>query len=106
MKLKHENKELELIECKSFFSRFKGFMFKKNINNALVFNKCNSIHTFFMKENIDVIMCDKNNTVLYSYQDLKKNKVILPKKRVYKVYETPSKYFNIKINDVMKVSDE
>ena len=105
MKLKHNNKEIELIECKSFFSRFKGFMLKKNITNALVFNKCNSIHTFFMKENIDVIMCDKKNNVLYFYQNLKKNKIILPKKNVYKVFETPNKYFNIKINDIMKVSD-
>ena len=33
------------------------------------------------------------------------NKIILPKKNVYKVYETPPKYFNIKINDKMKVSE-
>lgn len=105
MKLIYKNKEIHLTECKSFYTRLMGFMFKKNIKNALLFNKCNSIHTFFMKENIDVIMCDKNNNILYFYKNLKKNKIILPKKKVYKVYETPSNYFEIKINDQLKVSD-
>lgn len=105
MKLIYENKEIKLIECKSFFKRLMGFMFKKNINHALLFNKCNSIHTFFMKENIDVIMCDKENNILYFYKKLTKNKIILPKKNVYKIYETPSEYFDIKINTKMKVSD-
>jgi len=106
MKLIYENKELNLIECKTFFSRFLGFMFKKNINYSLLFNNCNSIHTFFMKENIDVIMCDKDNKILYFYKNLAKNKIILPKKNVYKVYETPNNYFNIKINTKMKVSEK
>ena len=74
------NKEIEIYECKTFYSRLKGFMFSKVIDKALLFNKCNSIHTFFMKKNIDVIMCDKNNTILYYYYDLGKNKIILPKK--------------------------
>jgi len=105
MKLIYENKEIKLIECKSFYSRLMGFMFKKNINNALLFNKCNSIHTFFMKENIDVIMCDKDNNILWFYKNFKKGKVILPKKNVYKVYETPAGFFDIKLNTKMKVSD-
>ena len=103
MKLVYKEKEIELIDCVSFYSRLKGFMFKKNINNALLFNKCNSIHTFFMKENIDVIMCDKDNNILYFYKDLKKNKIILPKKKAYKVIETPSNYFDIKKNTKIKI---
>ena len=54
-----------------------------------------------MKENIDVIMCDNDNKVLYFYSNLSKNKVILPKKGVRKVFETPSEYFDIKINERM-----
>lgn len=105
MKLIYDKKEIKLYECKTFYDRLMGFMFKKNINYALVFNKCNSIHTFFMKENIDVIMCDKENNILYFYKDLKKNKIILPKKNVYKVYETPCNYFNIKTNTTIKESE-
>jgi uncharacterized membrane protein (UPF0127 family) len=101
MKLVFKNKDLELKECKSFSSRLFGFMFKKNINSGLLFDKCDSIHTFFMKENIDVIMCDKNNTILFFYKDLPKNKIIWPKKGVNKVFETPSGYFDIEIGKKM-----
>ena len=76
-------------------------MFSKEIKYALLFNKCNSIHTFFMKCNIDVIMCDKDNNILYYVKDLAKNKVILPKKGVKKIFETPSNYFDIEIGKKM-----
>jgi uncharacterized protein len=82
-----------------------GFMGKKNIDIALMFNKCNSIHTFFMKENIDVIMCDNNNKILFYYKDLQKNKIILPKKNVKKVFETPRLYFNIKLGEYLEVKE-
>ena len=78
-------------------------MCKKNINYALLFNHCNSIHTFFMKENIDVILCDKDNNILYYYNNLSRNKVILPKKNVSKVYELPVNYFDIKVKDKLEV---
>ena len=51
-------------------------MFKRNINYALLFEHCNSIHTFFMKENIDIIGLDENNEVIYKYENLPKNKII------------------------------
>lgn len=103
LKLIHNNKEINLKECKSFYSRFKGFMGKKNINESLLFDHCNSIHTFFMCENIDVIMCNNDNIILYYYKNLGKNKIILPKKGVKKVYETPANYFKIQINDKLEV---
>lgn len=103
MKLVYKNKDIDLYECKNFFSRLKGFMFTKNIDKALLFDRCNSIHTFFMKENIDVIMCDKDNRVLFFYRDLSRNKIILPKKGVTKVFETPSNYFDIVINEKVMI---
>ena len=103
MKLVYKNKDIDLYECKNFFSKLKGFMFTKNIDKALLFDRCNSIHTFFMKENIDVIMCDKDNRVLFFYKDLSRNKIILPKKGVTKVFETPSNYFDIVINEKVMI---
>ena len=102
MELKYDDKSIYLIECKSFFSRLIDFMFKKKINYALLFNKCNSIHTFFMKSNIDVIMCNKDNKILYYYNNFKKNKIIWPKKNVSKVIELPVDYFDIKIGNEIK----
>ena len=58
---------------------------------------------FRSKENIDVIMCDKDNRVLFFYKDLSRNKIILPKKGVTKVFETPSNYFDIVINEKVMI---
>ena len=98
MNLIYKNKIIELKNCNTFFSRLLGFMFKKEIKCALLFNNCNSIHTFFMKSNIDVIMCSKDNQILYYYKNLPKNRIILPKKNVYKTIELPVNFFDIKMN--------
>ena len=90
MKLIYNDKEIKIKECRSFISRLKGFMFNDNIDHALLFNHCNSIHTFFMITNIDVIMTDKENNVLFIFENVKPWKVILPKKNVFNVYELPS----------------
>ena len=103
MKLIYQNKSINITECTTFFERFKGFMFKKNIDKALLFNHCNSIHTFFMKEPIDVIMCNKENIILYYYKNLKKNKIILPKHGVSKTIELPVNYFNFKIEEGIEI---
>ena len=102
MKLIYNNKDIDLYECKSFYSRLRGFMFSKVIDKALLFNRCNSIHTFFMKKNIDVIMCDRDNKIIYYYHNLGKNKVILPKKNVYRTIELPVDYFKVNIGDKIK----
>ena len=98
MTLYVNGKNIEIIECKTFYKRLKGFMFTKSkINYGLLFNRCSSIHTFFMFQPIDVILLDKNNNIIKTYEKLEKNKIILPKKNVYKVLELPIntiKYIN------------
>lgn len=103
MKLVYNNNDIDIINCDTFFSRLKGFMFSNKIEHALLFENCNSIHTFFMRNNIDVIMCDKNDNILYYYKNLGKNKIILPKKNVYKTIELPTDYFDIKINTKIRI---
>ncbi len=85
-----DQKKIKVYSCKTFYSRFIGLMFKENFNYCLQFEKCRSIHTFFMKTKIDVIMTDINNNVLYIYKNLKPWKIILPKKNVYTTYELPA----------------
>ncbi|MCI6266635.1 MAG: DUF192 domain-containing protein [Erysipelotrichaceae bacterium] len=103
MKLRYQDREIELVECRSFFSRFRGFMMKKNIHYALLFCHCNSIHTFFMREAIDVVFCDENNIVLYYYKNLKPNRVVWPKRGATRVYELPIHYFDIEIDGKLEV---
>ncbi len=95
--------KINYVEAISFKDRFIGLMGKKNIDYCLVFPKCNSIHTFFMKEEIDVVMTDKNLKVLYIKKNMKKNRIILPKKKVYYTFEYPNNFVkDIKKGDILK----
>ena len=86
-------------EANTFIKKLKGLMFIKKFNYILKF-KTNGIHTFFMKINIDVILTDKEDKILYIYRNLKPNKIILPKRKVKYTYEMPVNYIkNIKIGD-------
>lgn len=76
MTLTTNNCTYNIITATSFFKRLFGLMGKTNIDYGILFPKCNSIHTFFMKENIDIIGLDENNEVIYKYENLPKNKVI------------------------------
>ena len=98
-----DNIKLKIKPCNNIFNRFLGLMFKKNIDYGLCFPKCNSIHTFFMKESIDVIMTDRNYNILYIFNNLKPNKIILPKKNVYYTFELPINKFKFNINEKLKV---
>ena len=76
MNLIYNNKCIDIKDCDTFFSRLKGFMFRKKIDTALLFNKCNSIHTFFMKEEIDVVGLDINHEVIFKAECVAKNQII------------------------------
>ena len=76
MYLKTNKNKYEIILADSFYKRLTGFIGKSNIDYGILFPKCNSIHTYFMKENIDIIGLDENNEVIYKYENLPKNKVI------------------------------
>ncbi len=80
---------MEIRNANTFLKKFKGLMFVKKFNYILKF-KANGIHTFFMKINIDIVLTDKNNNILYIYENVKPNKIILPKKNVKYTYEMPA----------------
>lgn len=99
------NQKLPIKKCSHFKDRLIGLMFKQEINEGCLFSKCNSIHTFFMKKPIDVIMTDKNNQILYMYSNLKPWKIIWPKKNVYNIIELPSNSIqNFSLNEKIKIS--
>ena len=75
MKLNLENKTIDIKIANNFKDRFIGLMGKTNINYGMLFPKCNAIHTFFMKEAIDVIGLNNNNEILFIIKSLKPNKL-------------------------------
>lgn len=95
-------------KCQNFKNRLLGMMFKKENEKIYLFPKCNSIHTFFMFQEIDVIMLNKDFKVLYIFKNIKPNRIILPKKEVYYTLETSSSnnYFkNININTKVTIKN-
>ncbi len=56
--------------ARSFFQRLKGLMFRKKIDSGfgMIFYHCSSIHTFFMRFDIDVIFLDKTNRIVKLYK--------------------------------------
>ena len=86
-----EFKDLNIKEAKSFRDRLLGLMFKKNINYGLLFNNCRSIHTFFMKEEIDIVATDKDDNIIKEYKNVKPWKILIAPKGTKKIYELPKK---------------
>lgn len=86
------NNRIPVKEAKSFFKRFKGLMGKKNIDYGMLFKHTNSVHTFFMKENIDIIAINEKFEVIYKAQNIEKNKIIKVKNKIKNtsIIELPS----------------
>lgn len=82
---------IKIKEAKSFRDRLMGLMFKKNITYGLLFKNCKSIHTFFMKEEIDVVATDKNDNIIKTYKNVKPWKILFAPKGTKKIYELPKK---------------
>ena len=76
MKLVINNKEIiDIKVADTSFTRIKGLMFKKEINKGLLIKPCSSIHTFFMRKNIDVLFLDKQGVIIKMIHSMKPWKI-------------------------------
>lgn len=92
--------------CIKFKDRLLGMMFqKKNNDKILCFPKCRSIHTFFMRKNIDIIVTDENKNIVKILLNIKPWKVILPIKKAYYIYELDHNKINLQssLNKVIEI---
>lgn len=63
--------DLQIIEANTFYSRFRGLIARAlPAGHGLLFRKANSLHTFFMNQNIDILFLDEHFTVIELYQKL------------------------------------
>lgn len=85
--------------CTKFKDRLIGNCFKKEIKKILVFPKCNSIHTFFMRIPIDIIILNKDKEIIYIKKNLKPWRILLPKKRGYYALEYPASSTKYNLNE-------
>ncbi|MDO4375861.1 MAG: DUF192 domain-containing protein [bacterium] len=70
---------MKIITAKTYMQKLTGLMGKKNINYGMFFPEVSSIHTFFMKESIDVIGLNDAMVVTSIYEDVKPNKILILK---------------------------
>ena len=97
-----DDNKINIKNANSFFKRLFGLMGKKNINYGLLFKKINSIHTFFMKENIDILVLDNDNNVTLKYENFPKNKILKVDRKIKEtqILELPfNSTLSIKIGD-------
>ena len=91
---------MKIIYADTFFKRFKGLMGKKDFDDGLLFMNLtdSSIHTLFMRFEIDVYFIDENNTV-YDKVSLKPWRFYRPEKQAKYILETRKNRMNLKIDD-------
>lgn len=73
----------------SELARIIGLMFKKEMVgfDGLLIERCNSIHTFFMRYPIDVVFLDKKNTIVKIIRSVVPWRITLPRFKARKVLE-------------------
>ncbi len=90
-----------IVEAKTFLQRLRGYMFYKSPQcDVLMITPCNSIHTFFMYFNIDVLFLDEEMIVIKKELNLGKRKVLTPVKNAIFVLEAKAGMFtDVSIGD-------
>lgn len=98
---------MKIIVAESFKDKLLGLMGKTNINYGLLIKNCKSIHTYFMKEDIDVLLLDQNNRILFINRNVKKNKVLFfHTKKKSNILELPSNSsINLNVNDIIDLNN-
>ena len=91
---------MKIILADTFFKRFMGLMGKSDFENALLFTNLtdSSIHTMFMRFEIDVYFLDENK-IVYDKVTLKPWKFYKPKKRAEYILETKKNKLKLEIGD-------
>ena len=70
---------MKIITAKTYMQKLTGLMGKRNINYGMFFPGVSSIHTFFMKESIDVIGLNDAMIVTSIYENVRPNKILILK---------------------------
>lgn len=81
----------QIKEASDFLSRLAGLTGKRSMppGSALVLMPCKSVHTFFMRFNVDVVFLDKGGRVLRVIDDLPPSRISPVVRGSRKVVELP-----------------
>lgn len=89
----------------TFIKRFMGYMFRKKPHyEAILIKPCNSIHTFFMKFNIDVLFINDKMEIVKKVEKLKSGRIIFPVKEASMVVEGEAgKFKKLKVGEKISI---
>lgn len=76
MYLRINKKKLPIVLANNFQKRLQGLMGVFPITYGMLFLHCDAIHTFFMKDAIDIVGLNQNNQIIYLYQNLSPNRIL------------------------------
>ncbi len=105
MYLKINSKQVKLEEYISFKDRFKSLKFNFNkLDHAIKFPKKRFFNTVFFVQNVDIVLTDKEDKVIGTYENVRSEKYFIHKKKTYNVYLLPlGSVKHIAIGDVIKI---
>lgn len=94
----------------NFIDRFMGLMFKRPSPefSALVIDRCESVHTFFMRFNLDLVFLDREGVVLRIINELKPFRISPVIVRAYYVIEMAAGRLNpdaLSIGDIIEFEE-
>lgn len=104
--LKLANQKIEIEVCRTFWKRLLGFMFqRKKITTGKCFPHCNSVHTFFMFQKIDIIVCNKDMKIIELKKAFPTNHILFPIQGASYILELPlGSIENLKIGDTISLA--
>lgn len=108
MKLVINKKEIPLQVLTKHWERFKGYMWRlEPITEGLCYPKKRYFSTYFYCQKVDIIMTDKDYNILYLYPNLRSEKRIFFKRKVYYTFVLPADTIQtLKVGEKLKIKEE
>lgn len=96
----------DLIIAESFIARLAGLILRPRLlkGQGLLIKDCNSIHTFWLRYNIDAIFLDQENKIVEIIKDIKPfrfTRIIRPAVSVLEVLSSSVVGHDLKLNDML-----
>lgn len=81
--------------AESYMDRLMGYMFQKSPNRReiMIFNRCNSVHTFNMRFKLDILFLDDENRVIKKSLSVGSRRFLPPARNATKVVEAAAGLF-------------
>jgi uncharacterized membrane protein (UPF0127 family) len=99
----------DILIAETLVDRLIGLMFREKLVGAdgLLLNPCRSIHTFFMRYNLDIVFLNSDNKIIKIIRDIKPWRMTWIYFRANKTLELPSGKlpFELKEGDVLEVKN-